>query len=182
MKLTKGTTKLKRLPRNDIGNFKPSFIANGRRYYIRTAEEGIGILRYSRLVQNSTSVIYDLDVAAITKNIQKAIDLLDDRMRGKKNIIEMALHLHSMREGVTESVRKNYNFTYWSAALFIVREGEDLSEFTDAYQMDKIEDWVKEGYHEHDFYDLVKKKLLEFSPMSPQQSLSGAKPASKDKK
>lgn len=159
-------TQVKFLPRDDRGRFARTFTANGRKYVIRTQEEGIGILRYSRLLNMSSVWGLQADLGSQLGAWRKAVGAVDAALRGKASFGDFYAIAQNAVNGVNRAGETNYLYTYWTACLFVVREGEDMTTFTEAEQQEKIDDWAAEGLHESDFEELVKKKLLEFSGRS----------------
>ena len=166
-------TQIKRLPRNEKGtDFARSFQANGNTYIIRTQKEGIGIKRYS-MFQNFTSVwAFEADAGAQVKAWQSMVEKLDLYLRGKASLSQVYAIAKSATDGLNRTRATDYRYVFWCATLFIVREDEDLTQYVEEDQQKKIDDWNAEGYHEEDFDELVKKKVLEFSRALPTHSHS----------
>lgn len=156
----------KRLPKDNRGEFKREFIANGRRYTIRTQEEGIGIMRYCKLLNMSSVWGMQADLASQIRAWKQATSALDRALNGKGSFGEFYAVAQNAVDGVNRAGSVNYLYTYWACCLFIIRDGEDMTDFVEADQQAKIDDWNAEGYHEQDFEDLLKKKLAEFSRKS----------------
>ena len=157
---------IKLLPRDDKGNYAREFIANGNKYIIRSQEEGIGINRYCRLLNMSSVWGLQADFGSQLAAWRKATKAVDQALIGKGSFGEYFGIAQSAVDGINRAGQTNYTYTFWVACLFIVREGEDLTQFIEAEQQSKIEDWASE-FHEQDFEELVKKKYQEFSRKSP---------------
>lgn len=157
---------MKRLPRDEQGNFARAFSANGRKYIILTQEEGVGIKRYSTLLSMSATVTFEMNAATLVMNLNKILEMLWSMMQGRNKLADLVAHVKSMIDGIQRTSRREYQSVFWTCCLFIVREGEDMKKFVEADQREKIDDWAEEGYHEEEFYELVKKKLVEFSTPS----------------
>lgn len=154
---------MKRLPKEPSGAFKREFIANGRKYIIRTQEQGIGIMRYCKLLNMSSVWGMQADLASQIKSWKSAVGAIDRAINGKGSYGEFYAIAQNAVDGVNRAGQVNYLYTYWACCLFIIRDGEDMTAFLEAEQQEKIDDWNTEGLHEGDFEDLLKKKLAEFS-------------------
>ena len=157
-------TDIKRLRRKENGDFKRNFTGkSGTKYTIRTQEEGIGLFRYSRLLNMSSVWGFQADFGSQVSAWRKAVSTVDQALIGKASFGDFFAVAQSAVDGITRSNETNYIYAYWTACLFITAEGEDLTKFVEAEQQLKIDDWAASLIHEQDFEDLVKKKLIEFS-------------------
>lgn len=164
--MSKQATQVKFLPRDEKGNFAREFKANGNSYIILSQEEGIGILRYCRLLNMSSVWGLQADFGSQLSAWRKATSAVDLALNGKCSWGDFYGIAQSAVDGINRSGQTNYTYTFWTACLFVVRKGEDLTKFVEADQQSKIDDWAAEGLHEMDFEELVKKKLVEFSKPS----------------
>lgn len=156
-------------------------MANGRKYIIRTQEEGISIKRYSTLMSMSATVTFEMNAATMVMNLNKILEMLWLMMQGRNKLADLVAHVKSMLDGIQRTSRREYQSVFWTNCLYVIREGEDLTRFIEEEQREKIDDWVAEGYHEEEFYELVKKKLVEFSQVSSESKTApanGARPSS----
>lgn len=154
---------IKRLPRDDKGNFAREFQANGQTYIIRSQEEGIGILRYCSLLNMSSVWGLQADLGSQIGAWNKATKAVDQALIGKGSFGDYFAVAQSAVDGLSRAGKTNYTLAFYTACLFVVRKDENITKFIDAEQTQKIDDWAAEGYHEEDFEELVKKKLQEFS-------------------
>jgi hypothetical protein len=153
---------MKQLPRKENGDYAREFMANGHKYIIRSADEGIGILRWSKLQLMSSVLGYGADLAKLEQGFSRLSDMFNGFVKGTNTIFEIATHINEMRSGAVEDSKRIYNYAFWTACLFIVREGEDMTKFIEDEQEAKIEDWNKEGLNERDILELTKKKLMDY--------------------
>lgn len=160
------STQVKRLPRDEKGNFAREFVANGHTYIIRSQEEGIGILRYCKLLNMSSVWGLQADFGSQLSAWRKGVSAVDNALRGKGSYGDFYAIAQSAVDGINRAGQTNYTYAFWTACLFIVRKDEDVTKFVEAEQQAKIDDWAAAGYHEADFEELVKKKLSEFSRQS----------------
>lgn len=161
---------IRHLPRDERGNYEREFEANGNKYIIRTPEEGIGILRYCRLLNMSSVWGLQADFGSQLGAWRKAVNSIDLAINGKGSYGDFFGIAQSAVDGINRAGQTNYTYAFWVACLFIVRENEDITKFVEGDQQNKIDDWATEGYHEQDFEELVKKKLQEFSQQSAESS------------
>lgn len=173
-------TRIKHLPKDEMGRILPNFTAGGNKYRILTPEDGIGILRWSILSKMSSVLGYGADVKTQLANLQKAREIVNNVFKGKGDILELGVHLKSMEDGIRSDNDKRYHFAFYTATIFIVREDEDLTTFSDELASAKIDDWNKEGYDAADFFLLVLKEAPNFlNPLPSSSKGEGAKPGVK---
>lgn len=153
---------MKNLPKKENGDYEREFMANGNKYIILSAEEGIGIIRWSKLQLMSSVLGYGTDLATLEQGFVKLSELFNGFVKNKNTVFEIATHINEMRSGMITESRRNFSYVFWTACLFIVKEGEDMTKFIEEEQEKKIEDWNKEGINEQEILDLTKKKLISF--------------------
>lgn len=146
--------KTQRIVDSDTGKWVSEFEANGTKYYIRSAKEGIGIERYTKLRQMLSIVGFDAtfadQVAAINRIKKYANSLVTKDPQLDKLFAEIA----NMEEAITRTDRK-FDFSMYAATLFIFTEDEDLTKWDERLAEKKIKDWNDAKIHEHDFFLLV---------------------------
>lgn len=126
-----------------------SFTANGNKYQVLSPEEGVGLRRFGPLRTAISRVGFEaslMDQFAQLKRVEAAFN--------KGSYMEAAAGIHDMMQAIG---RAGHSFpeAFRAAALFVLREGEDVSKLpTEAETEAKIADWAEEGLHEHDFFFL----------------------------
>lgn len=168
--------KVKKLPKNPDGTFKRTFKANGTTYTILNPDDGIGIYRWSLLSKMSSVFGYGADVTTQLGNLQKVRVIINDVMKGKGDLLEVGVHLKAMEDGIKRSNNLRYHYAFYTATLFVVKEGEDLTEYNDAAATEKIDDWNAENLDSIDFFLLVLSEAPRF--LNPSSLTSQSKPAS----
>lgn len=165
---------LKTLPRKPDGSFADKFEANGKTYYIRTPEMGIGFTRYTELLKMTSVVGYGSTLAEQQANWKKVNEMLNKFYRGENNMGQIFSHVQAQANGIFEDHKRVYNYAFWVCCLFIVQKDEDLTQWNTQEQEEKIKDWDAEGYNERDFLACALLGLQAFSK-GPSESLQRKK-------
>jgi len=147
--------KIKKLPRRTDGTLHTSFNANGVRYFIRSADEGISIGRFNEYQRMSAMVGFGATFQKIYENLAKAIQLANGVVKDENTFIDLALHLRAMQESILDASEDRNSLALYLCTLFIVRKGEDLTTWSMEDAKEKIDDWNREGYSAEDFFQLA---------------------------
>lgn len=146
---------IKRLPRRDDGTYKAEFEANGVKYRIRTADEGVSIARFNEYQKMAGMMGFGATFQKLYENHQKAIKLANGVVSKENTFTDLVLHLNAIQEGILKASEERNSIALYICSLFIVREGEDLTTWSMELARDKIDDWNREGYHAEDFFFLA---------------------------
>ncbi len=139
----------------ETGKWQTPFTANGKRYHIISPEEGVGIDRYSRFKQMISVVGFNATYTEQLEALNRMIGVYNRMAQGEKCAFEIALEIESMRRAITK-VDKNYDYALYAATLFIMRDGEKVTDaWSESEANEKIGDWVAEGLLPEDFFLLV---------------------------
>lgn len=153
---------IKPLPRDESGEFKREFTANGKKYIIRGVDEPLGILRFSQMQKFGGILGYNASFQAVLDNVNKYDELVlaDEPFHTiKKKIV---LHTKAIVDGFLTVNADRYEKAFYLATLFICEEGEDLSNWSKSHADQKISDWNKEGLNEVDFLSLALVRIAGF--------------------
>ncbi len=164
-------TELKHLPKDEAGNFKRNFTANGKNYTIRTRAEGIGIYRTSQFLKMELLVGAGMDqpqLVAALKDVQAEVNKFGN---GKGDFLQTALMLKALLDQVYAINKSRFAINFFFCSLFIVRDDEDLTKWTLEDQEEKISDWNAE-YNENDFLELGESMLTSFAGTLNERSRS----------
>lgn len=154
---------IKRLPRNPDGSIKSEFTANGRNYKIRTATDGLGCYRFSKMNQFGVILGANIDFKSYVEFLNEVSDLqLSDSPAA--NIKKKTIKLCTLQEAkVLQFDADRYEKAFYLASIFVVRDDEDLRHWSMELAKQKIDDWNTEGLHEDDFLELALGTVPQFS-------------------
>lgn len=141
-----------------------SFMANGRRYFIRTS---LTVTRFEKFEQIQIRVGYGVDFRQLFNNLMKIYDDLNNMKPA-----DAAITVHGMMHGIKDKIEERENEVLLLCSLFVCREGEDLTTYDDQLTRDKIEDWKKEGIAMESFFTLAFNLVNGFTPIYKQVSAS----------
>ena len=145
---------VKPLPREPDGSYSRHFTANGVRYTIRTADEGTTIERYTAMKKMGVALGFSSSFEALVREVEGVEGLLNTLVTKEPKLRDTFLRLNNLKRGILETSRTRYDLSLYYCTLFIVRDGEDLTQWVQAEQDEKIADWNAEGYDVHDFLRL----------------------------
>lgn len=118
-----------------------SFEANGHKYHV---SKKISIPRWREYEKLEPRLTYGVGFDYIFSNLKKAYEALNSK-EGK--IADAAVILHNMMAMVKDIENENREHpSLLMCALVINREGEDAGQYDEKLQLEKIEDWRKEGF------------------------------------
>lgn len=125
-------------------NFK-EFTANGKKYLKNTV---FSIKRFEAFEIWQPQLAYDLDFQAFYSQDVKLFDMIN-----KQKFADCAVLIHNRLSKIKDLLdKKRTHPALLLCALAIVREDEDPGELDEALQLEKIEDWRKEGFAMSDFF------------------------------
>lgn len=147
---------------NEDGTPVRTFQANGVTYKVRTLSEGIGVKRYSLFRKAQAILGMGATFENLVNNLAQAEKFYNSIATKNPQLLDLGIILNNMKRGIVESSKERYDFAFWLCTLFIVREGEDLTQWVEADQEEKIKDWNAEGINEQDFLALALSTLTGF--------------------
>ena len=136
------------------GKWVSEFTANGTKYYIRSAKEGIGIERFTKLKRMLSVVGFDATFSDQLSGIHRIKRYANSLVTKEPQLDRLFAEIANMEEAISRTERK-FDFSMYTATLFIFTEDEELSSWDERLAEKKIDDWNKANLHEHDFFLLV---------------------------
>lgn len=135
------------MSKTELKTFSPeanSFEANGKKYLIHGS---ISVGRYKHYEALQAQMAWGVDFERMYKDLERVWALLN-----QTKLAEASVQINNMREGVARNLEKRQHPALMLCTLFICREGEDLSAWNETEAMDKVADWVAEGYEMASFF------------------------------
>lgn len=124
------------------------FMANGRKYYM---SEKISVRRFREYEKLVPLLTYGMGFNEIFSALKKAYAAANE-----KRFADVAVMLHNIMSGIKDADdEKRFHPALLVCALVINREGEDPGAYDESVQIEKIEDWQKEGLNMLDFFTLA---------------------------
>jgi len=139
----------------ETGKWVSEFQANGQTYYIRGPKDGIGLRRYAMLKKMLSVVGFDASFPEQMQLLGEVRQELEKVAQGQARFFTAVEKVLNMQKAIEQTNDRNYDFSLYTASLFVVRKGEDLAAHTDELAEEKIKDWEAAGIHEEDFFFLV---------------------------
>ena len=153
--MSETSNKIKKFPRDEDGNIRSYFMANGKKYLIRSADEGVGIDRFTMFEKLSIPAGFARSFQAIFEALIKAEKLANGVLTKDNTFTDLAYHLKTVTQGIQDKTEERYNICFYICTLFIVLPEENLSNWSEREADEKIEDWKKEGLDANDFLSLA---------------------------
>lgn len=124
-----------------------TFVANGNKYYY---SQNMCIDRFIEFERLQAHVGFGKDFKNIYEKLKEAYGLLNTN-----KLADAAVIVHNLVNGIAQNLEKRDHPVLQLCALFINREGENVKEFNEDVNAQKIDDWKKEGYAIADFFQLA---------------------------
>lgn len=122
--------------------FDPSwkeFEANGKKF---TVNANLSISRYEQYEKLQPRLAYGIDFDTMFKQLKQQYQLLNDR-----KFADAAVISHNLMSGIKDILDlKREDPALLMCALAILGPGEDPGAYDEKVQLEKIDDWRKEGY------------------------------------
>lgn len=133
-----------------------SFEANGHKYHVSS---GISLNRYREYEKLEPKLTFGLSFDDIYKSLNKLYDLLN-----KQKFADCAIIAHNLMSGIKDiESEKREHPALLMAALVINRDGEDAGIYDEKLQLEKINDWRKEGFDVLPFFTFALSSIQGFA-------------------
>jgi len=134
------------------GRITQKFTANGNTYYVLPPQVGLPPLRYSILQKMLIASVMNAPLSQIRQSYRNIRDLINTLTTKAPKLAELVEEIANNERLIMEVGNRNWASVFYTCALFIVREGEDITDFSDQLAESKIEDWNAAGLRGEDFF------------------------------
>ncbi len=141
-----------------------SFEANGVKYVIHPS---LGVERHRHFEKLQVVAGFGADYQTLIQRVRKAYDQIN-----AMKVADCAVTLNGVLEGMTRPISGQQHPLLLICTLFIAREGDDLTKWSEAEAAEQINDWKEAGYDVADFFRLAFVLVRRFSSASVGDSLS----------
>jgi hypothetical protein len=152
---TTGTSITKSLPRDENGELKSHFQANGKTYRILSESDMFPISRWGLYSKFTAQYLSGQDFQGMYHTLSGINDTVNGYADRTKVFTDIVLSIKAAMEGLMEMSKVRFDSSLYLSTLFILSDGEDITEWSLADADIKIEDWSKEGYRVDDFFTLA---------------------------
>lgn len=144
---------IKHLPRDESGKIKRVFEANGNKYKILNSDSIMSPKKYALFTKMTAAFGFNMGFEGLLKHFDDQDRLILDISPQDSLTKRAALFQNkAIKERVIESIESRYDSILAFCTLFIVREGEDTTEYDEDLANEKMEDWQKEGIAMSNFF------------------------------
>lgn len=134
-----------------------SFTANGNKYLVRTS---LTIARFEQFEALQVRVGYGVTFRQMFDNLRKAFDFLN-----ASQVADASIVIYNLMNGIKNNLDGRENEILELCALFICREGEDVTQYVPELTKLKIDDWKLEGISMESFFSLAFNLVNGFTPV-----------------
>lgn len=138
----------------ETGQWLSEFEAGGKKYYIRSPEDGLSLYRYTKLKQMLAEVGFDAGYAEQLAKVNELIEHANSLVTKAPRLDKLFAGLDNMRLAIQQSSRQ-WDRSFMAATLFVVTDGEDLTMWDERLAEQKIQDWNEAQFHPQDFFLLA---------------------------
>lgn len=110
--------------------------------------KSISVKRYKEFELMQTEVAYGYTFKEIDKSLTQVREELN-----KLKFVDASVTLDNLQSGIKRGVERENNVTLKMCALFMLREDEKATDYDEALQQEKIEDWANVDIA--DFFELA---------------------------
>ena len=139
------------LPRDSQGNFT-DFVANGKKYYAYTFKDYMPPKRYIAMEKWSLIAKSGYSYEELIAEVEYAKECNRSSLKSLEGVIETELVLNSIITNVRNKSEAKFYALYTLACVFLVREDEDITDWNEELQEQKINDLIAEGYDCRSFF------------------------------
>jgi hypothetical protein len=151
---------------NEKGEYPLEFTANGRKYRRLTADDEISIYRFTVLHKLASQAQLGMSATQVLEVLGKVKAgiwaCVTDGKNSTTHFFRSVAMMEELDKAIRGEVKHDYHLGFYIAAVFIVRDGEDLTKFVQEEQQAKIDDWNAEGYDARDFFALALSEAPKF--------------------
>lgn len=146
---------LRRLPRDpyDPSKFLPVFKTENHTYRI-IGEDGIGIERFTMFKKFAIQRGFARSFAQINEELNNLKFFAAKEKDQGKLVSEIILKISGLQDGIHSFSKEQFDSALWMSTLFIIREGQKITEYSEIEGEEMIRDWKDYGYSELDFFFL----------------------------
>ena len=120
------------------------FTANEVQYTVTTS---LTVGRFEEYEKLQHHVGFGVDFFTMFNTLSAVYELLN-----KQKFADSAVKIHNTINGVSQKLENRQHPALLLCSLFMNRDGEDLTRWSDEEAIRKIEDWKKEGFDIQDFF------------------------------
>lgn len=144
-----------RLLDEDGNLIKRDFLANGRRYVILKHEDCFNVARMKAhlLLEQMFGAAKSLE-QLVRDNI-KSVELMDGYFFQTNPLSDLVVHLKKIAKNYFEDNLKRDHIAFYQCTLFVVREDDDLTDWSLSKADEYIEDWTKTNIYAPDLFQLA---------------------------
>ena len=146
---------MRQLPR-EPGNpnkFLPTFKTDKHTYTI-VGDNGIGFARYNMFQKRSVQLGFARSFQQLIDEIQKITLGIGGETNVGKMRTDAIVALTGLKHSVADMGNEQFDAAFWLCSLFVLREDETMSSYSEVIAAEKIQDWSDFGYSELDFFFL----------------------------
>lgn len=147
--------KIKPLPRDKDGQYQKTFFANGKNYKILGWQDGLSMDRWQVYQQLSIEGGYDITFQSLYNHLHELEEMLNKSFTQGFKAADFIIKLRALKDGIASKAVQRVPKVMRLAAVFIVREDEDIRYYDSTLADEKIKDWEDEGYDVQDFFTIA---------------------------
>jgi hypothetical protein len=132
-----------------------SFEASEIKYLILPS---LTIERFRQFEKLQITLGWNADYQTLATGIRKAYDSLQTM-----KVADASVTLSNLLGGIARKTDGREHEVLLLCSLFVVREGENISEWSETEATEKIADWKRGGYDVADFFDLAWRLVKDFT-------------------
>jgi len=142
---------------------KKSFQANGNTYLVLDVEQSFNVARAEAHYILESMFAKAKSLEAMVEDSKKSVELVNGLVLGKTTLTDLVVHLNEMHKNYfTDNLTRNHIALY-ECTLFIVRAGDDITDWSFPKAEQYITDWLKEGIYAPDFFYLAMQRFTRYT-------------------
>lgn len=148
--------KPKRLLDPETGQLKArEFEANGKEYVILKREDSFNVARTGAHMILEMMFANAKSLKDLYEANAKTVEMIDGIFLGKHRFTQLAEHAEQIRKGYFQDNIKREHIAFYQCSLFIVRVGDNLTDWNWQTADEYIQDWAKANIYAPDLFRLA---------------------------
>lgn len=149
------------------------FTANGNTYIVLDVEQSFNVARAEAHYVLESMFAKAKSLESMVADSKKSVELVNGLVLGKTTLTDLVVHLNEMHNNYyVDNLQRNHIALY-ECTLFIVKSGDDITDWSFEKAESYITDWLKEGIYAPDFFYLAMQRFTRYTKILREGMESG---------